>query len=213
LYNKKMAKIELVMGDITALHVDAVVNAANTAMLGGGGVDGAIHRAAGPALLEECRRHPAAPDGVRCPTGEARITGAGAMKCKYIIHTAGPIYSGGTSGESKKLAACYYNSLVLASDNVAESIAFPNISCGVYGYPLEEAAEIAINTVRETCPRLPSIKKVIFCCFGKRNFDIYTKLLHEPVPKFNFGTATLILSGETAVKPFFQEHVSKTTDF
>jgi O-acetyl-ADP-ribose deacetylase (regulator of RNase III) len=174
LQRKIMVKIELVMGDITALPVDAVVNAANTAMLGGGGVDGAIHRAAGPALLEECRRHPVTPDGVRCPTGEARITGAGAMSCKHIIHTAGPVYSGGASGESKKLAACYYNALSLANDNAIESIAFPNISCGVYGYPLEEAAEIAIRTVRETCPRLPSIKKVVFCCFSKRNFDIYT---------------------------------------
>ena len=172
-----MATIELVMGDITTLEVDAVVNAANTSMLGGGGVDGAIHQAAGPALLEECRRFPATSEGIRCPTGEARITGAGAMKCKYIIHTAGPIYSGRGGGESKKLAACYYNALVLANNNAVESIAFPNISCGVYGYPLEEAAEIAVRTVRETCSRLPAIKKVIFCCFSKRNFDIYTKLL------------------------------------
>ncbi|MDR0539061.1 MAG: O-acetyl-ADP-ribose deacetylase [Spirochaetaceae bacterium] len=168
-----MAQFELIQGDITALDVDVVVNAANTGLLGGGGVDGAIHRAAGPALLEECRKLPVNAYGARCPTGEARITGAGNMKCKYIIHTAGPVYGKSGGNDAEKLASCYRSALMLAGQYKAASIAFPNISCGIYGYPLEEAAGIALSTVRETCAGLMSLKKVIFCCFDSRNYEIY----------------------------------------
>lgn len=172
-----MVEIELIQGDITALNVDAVVNAANNGLLGGGGVDGAIHMAAGPALVEECRKLPAT-DGVRCPTGEARITGAGNMKCKYIIHTVGPVYDKTKERwAEEKLSACYRASLTLAAEHGASSIAFPNISCGVYGYPIEDAAETATRTVHETCAGLPSIKKVVFCCFGRHSYDVYKKLL------------------------------------
>ncbi|MDR0550850.1 MAG: O-acetyl-ADP-ribose deacetylase [Spirochaetaceae bacterium] len=170
-------RYELIQGDITKLDVDAVVNAANCGLMGGGGVDGAIHRAAGQALYDECEKLPFVRAGVRCPTGEARITGAGKMKCRYIIHTAGPVYGGGDRGEAEKLGNCYANSLRLAAENGVESIAFPNISCGIYGYPLDEAAKIAVETVRRVCAGLPSIKKVIFCCFDRRNFDIYKNLL------------------------------------
>ncbi|MGD8815609.1 MAG: O-acetyl-ADP-ribose deacetylase [Acidobacteriota bacterium] len=139
--------IEVVRGDITRLAVDAIVNAANERMLGGGGVDGAIHRAAGPALLEACGEVPEMRPGVRCPTGEARITPGFDLPAPWVIHTVGPVWRGGEHGEAKLLAACYRNSLLLAQANGVKSIAFPAISCGVYGYPLEEAAQIAVGEI------------------------------------------------------------------
>lgn len=141
--------ISAVQGDITALAVDAIVNAANELMLGGGGVDGAIHRAAGPALLEACRAVPEVRPGVRCPTGEARITPGFELLARYVIHTVGPVWRGGGDGEAELLAACYRNSLELASRNDVGSIAFPAISCGAYGYPLREAARIARDEVQK----------------------------------------------------------------
>ena len=140
--------IEVVEGDITRLAVDAIVNAANERMLGGGGVDGAIHRAAGPELLAACRAVPEVRPRVRCPTGEARITPGFRLPARFVIHTVGPIWRGGTSGEAELLVSCYRQSLALARANGVTSIAFPAISCGVYGYPLEEAAAVAVREVR-----------------------------------------------------------------
>jgi O-acetyl-ADP-ribose deacetylase (regulator of RNase III) len=169
-----MATIELTQDDITTLKLDAIVNAANSSLLGGGGVDGAIHRAAGPALLEECSKIPLGKGG-RCPTGEARITGGYRLPCKKIIHTVGPVYQG-KDRDAELLAACYRNSLKLAAENGLASIAFPNISTGVYGYPKEEAAHIAVRTVRETLEALPGIQKVIFVCFDRQNHSLYADL-------------------------------------
>lgn len=163
-------KIEVIQKDITKLDVDAIVNAANSSLLGGGGVDGAIHRAAGPELLTECRTLGG------CPTGEARITGGYRLKARHVIHTVGPIYKGGSQGEADLLASCYKNSLRLAVENGLHSIAFPNISTGVYGYPKEEAAQIAVKTVQDFLTSVPSLH-VIFCCFDDENFRLYRNLL------------------------------------
>jgi O-acetyl-ADP-ribose deacetylase (regulator of RNase III) len=171
-----MATISAIVGDITKLRVDAIVNAANSSLLGGGGVDGAIHRAAGPALIEECRKIPNGPGG-RCPTGEARITGAGKLPCKRVIHVVGPIWSGGGSGEPNQLAACYQNALALAEEERLTSIAFPCVSTGVYGYPLEEAAQIAVGTVKKRANGLKSVQEITFCCFDNTNYNLYQKLL------------------------------------
>ena len=141
-------EIKIVQGDITTLAVDAIVNAANQVMLGGGGVDGAIHRAAGPELYEACLKVPEVRPGVRCPTGEARITPGFKLPAKFVIHTVGPVYRDGFHGEPEKLAACYRNSLALAAENGCKSIAFPCISTGIYGYPKEEAAKIAVREVK-----------------------------------------------------------------
>ena len=167
-------EIESILGDITTQKVDAIVNAANSSLLGGGGVDGAIHAAAGSELLDECikiahSRRPNEP----CPTGDAVITGAGKLPAKYVIHTVGPVWRGGTKGEPELLASCYRKSLLLAQENGIESIAFPNISTGVYGYPKEKAAEIADNTVRHTLNEAPCVNKVIFVCFDHENFLLY----------------------------------------
>jgi O-acetyl-ADP-ribose deacetylase (regulator of RNase III) len=170
-----MAKIDLIMGDITVQKVDAIVNAANSTMLGGGGVDGAIHRAAGRELYEECLKVTDGPGG-RCPAGQCVTTGSGRLPCKKVIHTVGPVYSG-SADNAKILGDCYRNCLKAAEREGLESIAFPNISTGVYGYPLREAAVVAIGAVRETLPKTPSVKRVIFVCFNRENYQIYEDLL------------------------------------
>jgi O-acetyl-ADP-ribose deacetylase (regulator of RNase III) len=164
-------KIRIVRGDITTLDVDAVVNAANTTLLGGGGVDGAIHHAAGPALLEECRRLGG------CPTGEARITRGHALKARWVIHTVGPVWKGGGRGEAKLLATCYENSLRLATDRKVKSIAFPAISTGAYAYPLKEATEIAIASVTNFTRQADVFEEILFCCYSGEDFAMYKKLL------------------------------------
>lgn len=160
-------RITIQQGDITDLTVDAIVNAANTSLLGGGGVDGAIHRKAGPEFLSECRKIGG------CPTGEARITKGYELKAKYIIHTVGPVYR--KSGNSRELLQnCYENSLRLAVENNIKTIAFPAISCGVYGYPIREACVIAVNTTIRFLTDHPSIKQVIFILFSREYLDVYT---------------------------------------
>lgn len=157
-----MPTIHARQADITRCTVDAIVNAANPSLLGGGGVDGAIHRAAGPELLAACRRVPEVAPGVRCPTGEARLTRGFALPARHVIHTVGPVWRGGRAGEAADLAACYDASLRLATAAGARSIAFPAISCGVYGYPHEAAVEIAVVTVRAWPADAPI--DVLFCC-------------------------------------------------
>jgi len=152
--------------DITKLNVDAIVNAANEGMLGGGGVDGAIHRAAGPDLVEECRTVPEVRPGVRCPTGEARLTRGYRLAAKYVIHTVGPIWQGGTQGERELLASCYRSSLQLAVEHGIRTLAFPAISCGVYGYPIEEAAVVAVQVIAAFLKNDDSIALVTFAAFG-----------------------------------------------
>jgi O-acetyl-ADP-ribose deacetylase (regulator of RNase III) len=168
--------IEAVMGDITKLPVDAIVNAANSSLLGGGGVDGAIHRAAGPELLAECRRiaeeRRDVPGGP-CPAGDAVISGAYKLPCKKVIHTVGPVWYGGSRNEPALLASCYRNSLLLAEKAGLRSIAFPSISTGVYGYPKELAAGIARSAVKNTLSETPGIIRVIFVCFDQENFRLY----------------------------------------
>ena len=177
--NDKMIKI--IQGDITTLAVDAIVNAANQVMLGGGGVDGAIHRAAGPELYKACLKVPEVRPGVRCPTGEARITPGFKLPAKFVIHTVGPVYRDGQHGEPEKLAACYRNSLALAAENGCKSIAFPCISTGVYGYPIEAAAKIAVREVREFLAakneKDAEEMEVIFCCFSERDANVYYRIL------------------------------------
>ena len=163
--------MKVVVADITTLKVDAIVNAANTTLLGGGGVDGAIHRAAGPALLAECRTL----DG--CATGEAKITKAYRLPAKWVIHTPGPVWRDGNHGEPELLASCYRRSLELAAENGAKSIAFPCISTGIYGFPAEKAAEIAIFTVKSLMPRFVAPLEVVFCCFSENSGKIYEKML------------------------------------
>jgi O-acetyl-ADP-ribose deacetylase (regulator of RNase III) len=173
------AVIQAILGDITTLAVDAIVNAANSSLLGGGGVDGAIHRAAGPELLSECRRVAGARRdliGGPCPAGEAVITGAYRLPCKRVIHPGGPVWSGGSRGEPALLASCYRNSLLLAEQEGLASIAFPAISTGVYGYPKDLAAEVAIQTVKATLKSTPGIARVVFVCFDRENFSLYQNL-------------------------------------
>jgi O-acetyl-ADP-ribose deacetylase (regulator of RNase III) len=169
------SRIRIVEGDITKLAVDAIVNAANELMLGGGGVDGAIHRAAGPGLVEECRRVPEVRPGVRCPTRHARITGGHRLPARHVIHTVGPVWRGGGAGEDDDLAACYRNSLDLAVRNRVRSITFPAISTGVFAFPLERATGIAVRTVCEFLDREPSIEQVTFCCFGADARRVYER--------------------------------------
>ena len=159
--------IEIIIADITRLDVDAIVNAANPGLLGGGGVDGAIHRAAGPALREACRALPQVSPGVRCPTGEARLTPGFALPARYVIHTVGPVWHGGGDGEPALLASCYRQSLELARAQGLASIAFPAISCGVYGYPPQRAATVALAAVREDL-RDRGEQRVLLCCFDAR---------------------------------------------
>jgi len=166
-----MATIEIIEADITTRRVDAIGNAANEALAGGGGVDGAIHRAAGPELVDACRAIPPVGRFVRCPTGEARITPGFRLPARFIVHTVGPVWHGGDQGEAELLAACYRNSLQLAAEQAIRSIAFPAISCGVYGYPLGRATAIALHEVRAWQEELP--QRVIFCCFDEETARSY----------------------------------------
>ena len=166
--------------DITKLAVDAIVNAANQVMLGGGGVDGAIHRAAGRKLYDACLKVAEVRPGVRCPTGEARITPGFRLPAKFVIHTVGPVYRDGRHGEPEKLAACDRNSLALAQENGCRSVAFPCITTGVYGYPIRDAAEIAVREVHAFLANHPDLE-VVFCCFSSRDAEIYRALTKDDV--------------------------------
>jgi len=168
--------IKLLLGDITKITVDAIVNAANSTLLGGGGVDGAIHRAGGESILRECRKISESQGG--CRTGEAVITTAGRLPARYVIHTVGPVWYGGVKNEDQLLSNAYSNSLKLAVENGVRTIAFPNISTGVYGFPKERAAKIAIAAVRKFLKTDKSLNEVVFVCFDRENYGIYERLLN-----------------------------------
>lgn len=168
-----MAQLEAVLGDITRQDVDAIVNAANRTLLGGGGVDGAIHRASGPELLAECRKLGG------CETGQAKITGGYRLKARRVIHTVGPVWKGGRAGEAELLRACYRNSLELAAQHCLRSLAFPAISTGAYGYPLEAAAKIAVAAARDFLSRPSSVELVRFVCFRHEDLAVYQTCLAE----------------------------------
>ena len=159
------------LGDITTLSVDAIVNAANSSLLGGGGVDGAIHRAAGPELVAECRLLGG------CRTGEAKLTRGHRLPARHVIHTVGPVWRGGGHGEPELLASCYRRALEIAAAQGFRSIAFPGISTGIYGYPVDEAAPLAIRTVRSQLAQAPSLEDVIFCCFSRGDLEVYERAL------------------------------------
>ena len=167
--------IEIIHGDITQVQVDAIVNAANTSLLGGGGVDGAIHRAGGSVILEDCHKIRSKQGG--CKTGEAVITRAGKLPAKFVIHTVGPVWNNGTNNEEMLLSLAYTNSLKLAVENKLESIAFPNISTGIYGFPKQIAAKIAIDTVADFLAKNNSIQNVVFVCFDSENYEMYRAYL------------------------------------
>lgn len=170
-------KTQVIKGDITTQHMDAIVNAANSSLMGGGGVDGAIHRAGGPQILEECKK--IIRKQGELPAGEAVITTAGKMPAKYVIHTVGPVWNGGNSKEQQKLSNCYTNSLKLAIKNNCKTIAFPNISTGVYGYPKEKAAKVAVQTTQKFLQSNPEIEQVVFVCFDDENY----RLISEEIKK------------------------------
>jgi len=166
-----MSEIEIFKGDITSLKVDAIVNAANKSLLGGGGVDGAIHRAAGKELLEECRQLKG------CNTGDAKITKGYSLPARHVIHTVGPVWKGGLFKEDSLLESCYRRCLEVSQEYGVESVAFPCISTGIYHFPKQKAAEIAVRTTKSVLSELPSIKKVVFVCFSEDNYNIYLKLV------------------------------------
>jgi O-acetyl-ADP-ribose deacetylase (regulator of RNase III) len=165
------ARLRAIRADIITLDVDAIVNAANRSLLGGGGVDGAIHRAAGPELLAECRTLGG------CATGDVRITGGYRLKARHVIHAVGPVWRGGSHGEPEALASCYRRALALAAAHGLRSVAFPSISTGIYGYPIERAAPLAVTTVQEAMAVASSVEQVIFCCFSAADLDVYERLL------------------------------------
>ena len=171
--NEILQKIEVIQGDITKMKVDAIVNAANTSLLGGGGVDGAIHRAAGPELVEECRRLGG------CPTGQAKATAGYRLPAKFVFHTVGPVWHGGQHREDELLASCYRECMRLAKEHGVRTIAFPAISCGVYHFPLERAARIAIGTLLDCHKDNPAIEKVSLVCFDSQVYQTYSKVLKE----------------------------------
>jgi O-acetyl-ADP-ribose deacetylase (regulator of RNase III) len=173
MYEYKKVKLNIIKGDITEIDIEAIVNAANNTLLGGGGVDGAIHKKGGPIILEQCKKIGG------CPTGEARITTAGNMPSKYVIHTVGPIYKDGSKGEDKLLYNAYYNSLKLAKEYNIKSIAFPSISTGVYGYPKNEAKEIAIKAIIDFIDKEGGIREVLFVLFNEDDYLLYKKSLDE----------------------------------
>jgi O-acetyl-ADP-ribose deacetylase len=175
--------IKVTQGDITQIKVDAVVNAANTSLLGGGGVDGAIHRIGGREILEDCMKIRARQGG--CSVGEAVITTAGKLPAKFVIHTVGPVWQGGNNQEDSLLTNAYMNSLKLAAENNVQTIAFPNISTGIYSFPKKRAAEIAIKTVTEYLKQQTTIREVLFVCFDKENFDIYVNLISNSNTDYN----------------------------